>query len=920
MWLAEQLWLRFKPLFRREQVRQELDSEIQFHLEQQIAENIALGMSPSEARCAAMRLFGNPTSVKEQTRETWGWTRVEEILQDVRYALRQLRKTPGFTATALLTLALGIGANAAIFTLVDALMLRKLPVTDPKTLIRIGDNSDCCVNGGGPDNGDFALFSTEIYERLKKSAPEFEQLAAMQAGFPYRPIVARRDGTAETARSMMGEFVSGNYFDTFGLRPAAGRLLVDSDDVKGAPMVAVMSYDAWRRNYASDAKVVGSTFWINTKPVTIAGIAPEGFFGDRLSTTPPDFYFPIETHEVISNVPYVHNHDLSWLYIIGRVKPGTPIVPLQDKVSALIRGWVKETKIFDNQTDKSVAEKTHVVLTAGGGGIQDLREQYESNLRLLMGASGLVLLIACANIANLLLVRGMRRKMEMSVRTALGAGRKRIIRQLLTESVVLAGLGGIAGLFLAYVGALMLLKLAFAGAQTIPVDARPSLAVLGFACGLSLVTGILFGVAPAWIASQANPAEALRSGSRGATAGASLLQKSLVVLQAAMSLVLLVGAGLFAQSLTRLEGTDLKLDAKNRYIAHINPQGAGYSTKQVEALYRLIEQRFHELPGVKNVGLSIYTPMEENNWSNSVQIQGQAYTGRGASVVKANAEYFASVGTHVVMGRGIAVQDVFAAPAAAVVNQTFVKDFFPNGENPIGRRFGAPRPQSPGDFEIVGVVEDTVYTSVRWKDHQMYFLPITQRAPSDKIAIEQDPSMYAGALVVQTEGPVNNMEALTRKTLAEINSNLAVVKFQTFDQQIADRFHDDRTIAQLTALFGGLALLLAAIGLYGVTAYTVARRTSEIGIRMALGARRAGVIGMVMRGVMSQTVIGLAIGIPAALLCVRFVRSQLYEIQGVNVAVMAMAILSLMLASLLAGMIPARGAASTEPAQTLRAE
>jgi len=215
MWLAEQLWLRFKPLFRREQVRQELDSEIQFHLEQQIAENIALGMSPSEARCAAMRLFGNPTSVKEQTRETWGWTRVEEILQDVRYALRQLRKTPGFTATALLTLALGIGANAAIFTLVDALMLRKLPVTDPKTLIRIGDNSDCCVNGGGPDNGDFALFSTEIYERLKKSAPEFEQLAAMQAGFPYRPIVARRDGTAETARSMMGEFVSGNYFDTF---------------------------------------------------------------------------------------------------------------------------------------------------------------------------------------------------------------------------------------------------------------------------------------------------------------------------------------------------------------------------------------------------------------------------------------------------------------------------------------------------------------------------------------------------------------------------------------------------------------------------------------------------------------------------------------------------------------------------------
>src|SRR5262245_16290667 len=798
MSLAEQLWLRFKPLFRREQVSRELDSEVQFHLEQQVADHIAHGMSPGEARCAALRSFGNTTLLKEQTRETWGWTRVEEILQDLRYALRQLRKTPGFTATALLTLALGIGANAAIFTLVDALMLRKLPVTDPKTLIRLGDTNDCCVNGGVPDNADFSLFSTEVYERLKKSAPEFEQLAAMQAGFAYRPVVARRDGTAETARSVMGEFVSGNYFDTFGLRPAAGRLFLESDDVEGAPMVAVLSHDAWRSTYAGDPTVVGSTFWINTKPVTIAGIAPEGFFGDRLSTSPPAFYFPLMSHQVISNAPYVRNNNVGWIYIIGRLKPGTPILPLQDKLSTLIRGWAKETKMFDNNRDKSLPEKTHVVLTAGGGGIQDLREAYESNLRLLMGASGLVLLIACANIANLLLVRGMRRKMEMSVRTALGAGRTRIVRQLLTESVVLAGLGGVAGLFIAYLGAQMLLKLAFAGAQTIPIDPRPSFAVLGFAFALSLLTGILFGVAPAWIASQANPAEALRSGSRGATSGATLLQKSLVVLQAAMSLVLLVGAGLFAQSLTRLQATDLKLDSKNRYIAHINPQGAGYSTTQVEALYRLIEQRFHQVPGVKDVGLSIYTPMEDNNWGNSVQIEGRPYDGKGASVVKANAEYFAAVGTHVVMGRGIGVQDVFAAPAVAVVNQTFVKTFFPNGENPIGRRFGGPGPKSPGDFEIVGVVQDTVYTSVRWKDHSMYFLPITQHAPSDDAPVEQDPSMYAGALVLQTEAPINNMEALTRKTLAEINSNLAVVKFQTFDQQIDDRFYDDKVIDQLT--------------------------------------------------------------------------------------------------------------------------
>ena len=915
------MWLRWRSLFQREQVSRELDREIQFHLDQQIAENFNLGMSPADARSAAMHTFGNPTVLKEEAREAWGWMWLEQLLHDVRYALRQLRKTPGFTVTAALTLALGIGVNAAIFTLVHAVMMGTLPLTDPKSLIRLGDTSDCCVNSGTSENGDYSLFSTEIYQRLKNYVPEFEKLAAMQAGFPFRPVVARRDGTQENARSVMAEFVSGNYFETFGLKPAAGRLFFDSDDVKGAPMVAVISYTAWKRDYAADRSMIGSTFWINTKAVTLVGVAPEGFFGDRLSTSPPDFYFPLETHTVISNAAYVHDPDTSWLYIIGRVKPGTHLTPLQDKVSSLVRQWLKETRIFAVEKDKSLPEKTHVVLTPGGAGIQDLREQYESNLRLLMGASALVLLIACANIANLLLVRGMRRKIEMSVRTALGAARSRIVRQFLTESIVLAGFGGIVGIAVAYSGARLLLRLAFSGAPTIPIDPRPSLAVLGFAFALSLLTGILFGIAPAWMASQTNPADALKSGVRGTTVGASVLQKSLVVLQAALSLVLLVGAGLFVQSMTKLQATQLKLDSRNRYIAHINPQGAGYLPHDLEALYRTIEQRFHELPAVSNVGICNYTPMEENNWSNGVQVQGQPYTGRGASFIKANAEYFDSVGTHVVMGRGIHIQDASAAPAVAVVNETFVKDFLPNGENPLGRRFGSPNPpDASGDYEIVGVVEDTVYTSVRWKDHRMYFVPITQRPPSVKNPIDEDLSLYAGALVLETQGPVNNMEELTRKTLADINPNLAVVKFQTFDQQIADRFSHDRMIAQLTSLFAALALLLATIGLYGVTAYTVARRTSEIGIRMALGARRSGVIGMVMGGAMSQTAIGLAIGIPSALLCTRFLESQLFEIKSVNIAVMLVAIFALALASLFAGMIPATSAASTEPAQTLRAE
>ncbi|HEX6496534.1 MAG TPA: ABC transporter permease, partial [Acidobacteriaceae bacterium] len=517
------------------------------------------------------------------------------LIQDVRYALRQLRNTPGFTITAVLTLALGIGANAAIFTLVNAVLLKNLPVADPKTLVRVGDDNNCCVSSGTSDNGDYSLFPTETWLHMKKNAPEFEELAAMQAGFGYNPITVRREGDPAAARSMMGEFVSGNYFRTFGLRPAAGRMMADTDDVAGAPMTAVMSYDAWQRDYDGDPAVVGSTFWVNTKAVTIIGIAPEGFYGDRLSSTPPEFYLPIESMPVISNSPFVHDPDVQWLYIVGRVKPGVSLPALQQKLTVLLRQSFAPTKTFSEGESKKALAKAHVVLSPAGGGIQALQQQYDSNLYLLMTISGLVLLIACANIANLLLVRGMGRKAEISLRTALGAMRGRIIQQVLTESIVLSVLGGAAGLLVAYLGARALLVLAFPRAQGLPIEATPSLPVLGFAFGLSLVTGILFGVAPAWIAAKTEPADALRSGSRTTTTRASLLQRGLVVTQAALSLVLLVAAGLFTQSLNKLEHADMRLDAKNRYIVHINAQAAGYEPKQLEALYRTMEDRFHAL-------------------------------------------------------------------------------------------------------------------------------------------------------------------------------------------------------------------------------------------------------------------------------------------------------------------------------------
>ena len=841
-----------------------------------------------------------------------------KLMQDVRYGLRQLRKTPAFTITVMLTLALGIGANASIFTLVNSVLLRNLPVTNPQTLVRLGDESDCCITIGVSEKGDYSLFSTDTYQRLKKNVPEFEELAAMQAGFGYQPIVARRDGT-QAAASVMGEFVSGNYFRTFGLEPQAGRLLTDTDDIQGAKFTAVMSYETWQQNYAGDASVVGGTFWVNTKAVTVVGIAPAGFFGDRLSSSPPDFYLPIETKPLLSSSPYVHNPDAFWLYLIARVKPGVAMIPLQEKISAQLRQTFATNKGFSSEHGKTLLAKAHVVLTPGGAGIQQMQKEYRSHLHLLMWCAGLVLLIACANIANLLLVRGMGRRAEMSLRTALGAARGRLARQLLTESIMLAGMGGFAGLAVAYLGTRMLLTLAFPRAQNVPIQASPSMTVVGFAFALSLVTGILFGVAPAWIAAQTQPADALRSGSRTRATGTSSLQRGLVVLQAALSLVLLVGAGLFAQSLNKLESTDLRLDARNRYIVHFDPRSAGYATSELEALYRIIEQRFHALPGVVKVGLASYTPMEDDNWGMNIQVQGQANKNVLASFVKGNAEYFDSVGTRVVMGRGIGPQDTASSPPVAVVNQSFVKALFGNG-NPLGHHIGPPGPASSGAFEIVGVVEDTTYSSVRWKDHSMYFVPIMQRDASDKTPIEDDTSLYAGAIVFETAWPMSNMESVARKTLAGIDPNLTVAKFQTFDQQIADSFTEERMIARLTMLFGALALLLAAIGLYGVTAYNVVRRTSEIGIRMALGADRGGVIAMVMRAAMMQAVLGLAIGIPVALLCVRFVKAQLYEISHADAKVVGVSIAILAAAACIAGVIPARRAASIDPVEALRME
>jgi macrolide transport system ATP-binding/permease protein len=492
----------------------------------------------------------------------------------------------------------------------------------------------------------------------------------------------------------------------------------------------------------------------------------------------------------------------------------------------------------------------------------------------------------------------------------LGAMRTRIVRQLLTESLLLAGIGGLAALAVSYGGARMLLMLAFPGDQHLPISSRPSIEVLGFAVCVALITGVLFGVAPSFIGAKAPPADALRNGTRATAGGASLLQRGLVVLQAALSVVLLVGAGLFSQSLGKLQHTEMKLESKNRYILHINAQAAGYKDEQVNALYRTLEERFHEIPGVVKVGVSTFTPMEGNDDGYGVHLVGQPGIQTSATNIIVNAEYFDSVGTHVLMGRGITAHDTATSPHVAVVNEDFVKALFKPGESPIGHRFSAgDEPAQP--YEIVGVVEGTSYTDVRRNGKRpMYFGPLTQ--PSE--------AGYAGAIVVETSHPMSDMESTARRTLMEINSNLAIQKFETFDAQIASRFTHERMLSTLMKLFGGLALLLATVGLYGVTSYTVARRTSEIGIRMALGADRTGVVAMILRSALLQTLFGLVIGIPVAFYGVTLVKSQLYELTTVSSDALLMAVAMLLAAACVAGVIPARGAASVDPVRALRSE
>jgi predicted permease len=845
-------------------------------------------------------------------------------MYDLKLALRLFRKSPGFAATVILTISLGIGANTAIFTLVHAILLKSLPVANPATLYRIGDLDDCCVEGGFVnDNGDFDIFSYELYRHFQDNTPEFEQLAAFQSGHSTMNV---RAGTA-TANAELAEYVSGNYFSTFGLGAYAGRMLVPSDDAPDAAPVAVLSYQAWQVAHAADPKVIGSTFYIQNQPFTIVGISPPGFFGDRIDNNPPALWIPLNLEPLVERENSIlKNADSNWLYVLGRVKPGLNVGSLQAKLTTSLRQWLATQPAYTINGRDTQIPKQYVVVTPGGAGVQNLQIETSSGLHLLMAISGLVLLVACANIANLLLAKSATRRAQTSISMALGASRSLLIRQMLVESLLLGCTGGLVGIAVAYAGARTILTLAFPNSPQLPIHASPSLAVLGFAFALSLLTGLIFGIVPAWISSHSDPAEALRGVNRSTRDRASLPQKSLIVFQAALSLVLLVGAGLLTQSLRNLEHQDFGIATSNRYVFHFDPAGAGYSVATMPAANDRLDREFAALPGVQSVGVALYSALEGNNWGESIYVEGHPAPGpeaqNGSSWDRVSPHFFETIGQSVVRGRGFTDQDTATSRMVAVVNQAFVKKFFPN-EDPIGRHFGTFDQKYANDYEIVGIVADAKYTSPREPAHSMYFRPMTQLNTTIKersFNTAETRSLFPNSITLRYAGDAASLEPLVRRTLAKINPNFTVLDFKSLDYQVAGNFTQERLISRLTSLFGLLALALASVGLYGITSYSVARRTSEIGLRMALGANRGNVVALILRGASWQVGLGLALGLPAALLGGHFMASQLYGVKTYDPLTLAAAVLVLAVFAAIAGFIPARRAASIEPMDALRTE
>lgn len=910
--------------FRRKNREQDLERELRSDLELEAEEQQANGLSAEEARYAARRAFGNTTLVKEEVREVWHRRWLEDLFKDVRLTVRQLRKSPGFTAAAVVSLAVGIGANSAIFTIVNAVLLKSLPVRDPESLVVLGPARGSGSGVGIPRDGSFSLYSYDLYQRLRETNV-FAGLCAVQSTSQTSVSVRRPSwNESELAHARL---VSGNYFEVLGVHAMRGRTLVPSDDSSSMPPVAVVSFRYWRSKLGSNPSVLGSPISIGRTSFTIIGVTPPEFYGETLTPDPPDLWVPLSADRPLNgernllDQPEVH-----WLYLIGRLAPGVSAAQAQSRLKTALQNWllVHEGSNLSSERRARIA-KSHVALTPGGSGIVHMQRAYSLTLRLLLGLSFAVLLITCANIANLLLARGVARTSDTSLRLALGASRWRLVRQSLTESLTLALAGGALGLLTVSAGTKLLIALFFRGTEYVPIQTSPDLRILAFTFALSCGAALIFGLLPAF-RMNFQTAPVIQGASPGIK-GSRLSSRSLglgtvlIVTEVALSLVVLAGAGTFARSLANLSGQSFGFERERVLIVNIDTAHAGYDDRRLGSLYREMYDRLNALTSVKSASFSFYSPFNDCCSSFSVAVEG--YTPKPGEQMQARLNrvspgYFQTLGTKVLLGHTFDEYDMRGSRRVAVVTEEFVRRFLPK-QNPLGQHFGIGGERHASDLDIVGVVANAKYDSPREELMPMAFFPMLQERSSSSDS-STDESKFAQVIEVRSSASPAAVAAEVRHALADIDPGLSVLHVSTLSDHINLMLNQENVIAALALFFGFVALVLSCLGLYGLMAYTVQRRTNEMGIRMALGASRVSVIGMVLREALVQGFIGVAIGIPAAFAALRFVANQMYGVSPNDPKYSVAAALILLLCMALAAYLPARRASRVDPLIALRYE
>ena len=910
---ARQLWMRLQTLFRRDHLTQHLDDEVRFHLDEQIAENIAAGMNKEEARHAALRVFGNPSLLKEDAQETWGWVWLQQIVQDARYGFRSLRKSPLFTVVAVLTLAFGIGANTATFSLMDQVLLQLLPVKHPEQLVVVAERGIRFGDSWGDND-----ISYPMYRDFRDHNQVF---SGMFCRFPTGVSLGYGDRTERVD----AELVSGSYFPVLGVAAAIGRTLTPNDDrVPGGHPVAMLSYGFWQDRFSSDPSIVGKQIVTNGYTLTVIGVSQAGFDGVELGHKSKVFVPMMMKAQMTprSGGPSggLEERSLSWVTAFGRLKPGISITQAKASLQPLMHNSLEaevQEPALQHYSDYDRAQflKNTVELLSGSQGWSDLRERMQTPLWVLAALSGAVLLLACANLANLLLARATTREREMAVRLAIGAGRRRIIRLLLVESLLLSIIGAAAGLGLAFLADCILLATYFPAdsAGDFTISSVPNMDVLVVALGTTLLTTVVFGLAPAIQSSRAHVAPALndRAGS-GAGGKQVFLRKLLVAGQIALALLLLIGASLFLRTLANLETTGPGFSTEHLVTFRVDPSLNGYTDERTKDFFRRLTEDLQTLPGVGSVGLSTMPFLQGYGWSNPVIAEGHV-TDPGqeqpAIVNEISPKLFKTLEVPILAGRDITP---FETRPVALINESFARKYFA-GRNPIGLHVGLVNEQSAAqdvpNLEVVGVVKDLKFKNLRDPAPVQAYYPYWQgvkfRFMTFYLRVRFDPRQ-----VMET----------VRDHVRRLDPNVPVVDLRTIDEQIGLSLKTERLVASLSVVFGALATALAVIGLYGVMAYSVARRRREIAIRVALGALQSDVLWMVMQQVVVLSGAGLAVGGLLAFALSSLIRSQLYGLQPHDPFTYVSAAMVLAAAACAAGFIPSSRASRVDPMHALRHE